>query len=128
MSLRYLLFGQYLARKGLITEREIIAARMMQKKTNKRIGRLARERGMMGKDDVAMILALQEHDPDRKFIELAVEQEMLSPEDVERLLREQEDSHLFFGEALVKLGSLTREELERELAEFDEAKEKSHLE
>ncbi|MEJ2314556.1 MAG: hypothetical protein P8Y85_07230 [Nitrospirota bacterium] len=128
MSLRYLLFGQYLARKGLITEREIIAARMMQKKTNKRIGRLARERGMMGKDDVAMILALQEHDPDRKFIELAVEQEMLSPEDVERLLREQEDSHLFFGEALVKLGSLTREELQRELAEFDEAKEKSHLE
>jgi hypothetical protein len=128
VSLRYLLFGQYLARKGLITEREIIAARMMQKKTNKRIGRLARERGMMGKDDVAMILALQEHDPDRKFIELAVEQEMLSPEDVERLLREQEDSHLFFGEALVKLGSLTREELQRELAEFDEAKEKSHLE
>lgn len=127
MSLRYLLFGQYLAKKGLITEREIIAARMLQKKENKRIGRLARERGLMDKEDVAMVLTLQEHNPERKFIELAVEQEVLSPEDVEKLIREQEDSHLFFGEALVELGSLTREELERELAEFDEAKERSHL-
>ncbi len=127
MSLRYLLFGQYLAKKGLITEQEIVWARIMQKRENKRIGQLARERGLMSKEDVEKVLTLQEHDPDKRFVELAVEQKILGPEEVEKLLREQEDSHLFFGDALVKLGSLTKEELERELVEFSQAQQKSHL-
>ena len=60
MTLKYLLFGQYLFKKGLITYTDIFKARMLQKRHNLRIGELARVKGWLTSEDIERILVIQE--------------------------------------------------------------------
>lgn len=118
ICMRYLRLGRYLCEKGLITERDILNARLIQKKSNLRIGELARARGWLNDDDIYRILIIQE-DTHEKFGEIAVKHRYLSTEQVKELLKEQEDTHIFFGEALVRIGAISEGVLIEQLKEFN---------
>jgi len=47
----------------------------------------------------------------------------LKQEQVEKLLQEQKDSYMFFGEALVSIQVITEEEVSGQLKEFEKAKQ-----
>jgi hypothetical protein len=115
------LFGQFLLRKGLISERDLFNALMIQREQNRLIGAVAREKGWLSASDVEKILAYQEKNS-KKFGEVAVEQTLLSGEQVELLLLEIEENHVFFGEALVSLGALSEPDMLRNLETFHRLK------
>lgn len=63
------------------------------------------------------ILVIQEETQD-KFGEIAVRKKYLTKEQVDELLREQSDSYLYFGDALVRIGVITQETLTVQLREY----------
>jgi diguanylate cyclase (GGDEF)-like protein/PAS domain S-box-containing protein len=87
----YLLFGEFLLKRRLITLDDISRARELQKRHNVLVRDLARERGS------------------------------LKEEDIEQMMDYQED-HLYFGEALVKLGIMSDECLAENLSRFESIK------
>lgn len=101
-----LLFGQFLKKKGLVSESDIFNARMVQKQQNRLIGELARKKGWLSSDDVERILVFQE-ETNKRFGEVAVEHGYLEDIHVDELLDELENNYVFFGEALVSLGVIT---------------------
>lgn len=122
MVLEYLLFGQFLQKKGLISFEDIYRARVLQKKTNLRLGELARERAWLSDDEIEKILMLQDETMER-FGEVAIRQRYLTAAQVALLVEQQEEEgYLFFGEALVKLGLLAEADMVRHLKEFNQQK------
>lgn len=115
------LFGQFLRRKGLITEQDIFNARMIQKQHNRLIGQMAHEKGWLTSEDVARILVYQEENHNR-FGEISVDHSFLSGSQVQCLLIEMEESYVFFGEALVSLGVLNEQEMLKNLEIFNRLK------
>ncbi len=71
MVLKYLFFGQFLLKKGLITFDDIFKARMLQKKQNLRIGDLALKRGWLTQTEIDKVLVLQEETAE-EFGEIAI--------------------------------------------------------
>jgi hypothetical protein len=118
---KYLKFGRFLLDKKLITETDVINARILQKSSNLRIGQLARSKGLLAGEEVEKILILQE-DTYEKFGEIAVRENYLTIEQVGALLKEQQDGYIFFGEALVQLGIIAEAQLIEELKEFNQIK------
>ena len=98
-----LLFGRFLALKGLITDEDIFNARMFQKGQNRRLGELAVIRGMLTEDDVNRLLVYQE-ESGILFGELAVSLGFLEHDQLAVLLEYADEANIFFGEALVSLG------------------------
>lgn len=72
-------------------------------------------------DDMMVILKIQEMTCE-KFGDIAVKKNYLSRNQVDELLREQSDSYLHFGEALVKSGSISPETLREQLEEYHKSK------
>ena len=97
------LFGRYLALKGLITDEDIFNARMFQKGQNRRMGEIAVERGLLSEEDVERLLVYQEESGVR-LGELAVYLGFMTREQVDALLEFAEESYIYFGEALVSIG------------------------
>ena len=85
-------FGHFLLQKGLITEQDMYDARFTQKKRNLRIGEIAKAKDWLSDDDIQRILIIQE------------------------------DTYIFFGEALVLIGAITEKDLIEQLKEFNKAK------
>ena len=121
MPFTYLFFGQFLLRKGLVTFEDIYLARMLQKKSNRKIGDLAEERGWLTPGLIEKILVLQEEEPDR-FGETAKKHGYLTDKQKGELLNAQKKEYIFFGEALLKLGLISEEQLIENLREFTELK------
>jgi diguanylate cyclase (GGDEF)-like protein/PAS domain S-box-containing protein len=92
----YLLFGEFLLEKELITLDDISRARELQKRHNVLVRDLARERGS------------------------------LTEEDIEQMMNYQDD-HLYFGEALVKLGVMSEERLAENLSRFESIKTRQRV-
>lgn len=115
------LFGQFLRRKGLITEQDIFNARMIQKQHNRLIGQMAHEKGWLTSEDVARILVYQE-ESHNKFGEISVDHAFLTSSQVQCLLIEMDESYVFFGEALVNLGVMSEQEMIRNLEVFNRLK------
>jgi hypothetical protein len=69
-------------------------------------------------------LIIQE-ETSEKFGEIAVREKYLTKEQLEKLLKEQEDSYIFFGEALVQTGAISEEEIIKQLKKFNELKMQS---
>jgi hypothetical protein len=121
-----LIFGRFLIIKGLITEQDIVNARLIQRQQNLMIGELARRKGWITGKDIERVLVFQEENP-RPFGELAVEHEYLHKSQVAELLKEIELNHLFLGEALVSLGALTRKDMLESLEIFGRLRETDRL-
>ena len=97
------LFGRYLALKGLISDEDIFNARMYQKGQNRRIGEIAVNRGLLSLEDVDRLLIYQEETGIR-FGELAVSLGFLTNDQLADLLGFAEEANIYFGEALVAIG------------------------
>jgi hypothetical protein len=121
MAIKYMLFGQYLLKKGLIKAGDTINARILQLRNNRKIGDIARERGWLTDEEIDKILIIQEETLD-KFGEIAVKEGFLTEAQIDELLHAQKDSYLFFGEALVQLGAISEEDMKKNLKEFNKLK------
>ena len=112
------MFGQFLLENNIISRIEIFRARLFQKKNNRKIGELANKRGWLTEDDIEKILTAQE-ETGKKFSEIALRENLLQKAQIDELLKEREDKYTFFGEALVKIGALSYEDLLKHLKDFN---------
>jgi hypothetical protein len=63
-------------------------------------------------------LVIQE-ETNEKFRDITVREKFLTKGQIEELLKEQEDTYIFFGEALVQIGAISEEQLIEQLKEFN---------
>jgi hypothetical protein len=69
-------FGSFLVARGLITDNEVISARLLQRKNNRLLGELAKDRGWLTYDDMMRILMMQEITCE-KFGEIAIKKKII---------------------------------------------------
>jgi hypothetical protein len=121
--MRSLLFGQFLLERNLINPGQLTEALEYQRKNNKVLGELAVEYKLLDRNAVLQILECQ-LGQDKDFGKIAVENGFLTGKDLEMLLHLQREKHIYLGEALIRLGAMRRDELEKQLKEFNSIKEK----
>ncbi len=110
-------FGQFLLARGLISGEKLIEAVRLQEQTNVKLGDVAVQLELMTRDDAERINRLQRIE-DQRFGDLAIREGVLTQPQFEQVLGEQSRTRLFLGEALVKCGALTDRQLETELLDF----------
>jgi hypothetical protein len=116
------LFGEYLCKKGLVTQKDIKKAHDLQEKHIKKIGKRARDEGLLSNLDVVKITRKQS-ELKSKFCETAEQLKLLTHEQVIKLIEEQKKDYIHFGEALVLSGILSEDIMKRELKLFCEERE-----
>ena len=117
-------FGQYLLEKGDITKDQLLKAVDYQKGVNLSLEEMAVQKGLLTKDQLDKIHAIQKDDLDREFGEIVQEQDFLTKQDIDKLFEEQKQNRIYIGQALVKIGALVPEQLSDHLREFKEEQEK----
>jgi hypothetical protein len=115
MSVKF--FGQFLIEQGEVDAGHVREALDLLGRTNRSLGEVAVDAGMMSNDDVERVSRAQRGN-DRPFGDLAVELDMLTSEQLVECLRLQAESRLKIGEALVHLGHLPAERLGQLLDAF----------
>ena len=111
-------FGLYLKNKGVITAEQLVAALEVQLATLPRIGQLAMEEGLLTAPEVFDVLHAQRETPQLRFGELALELGLMTPAQLEHLLILQTARKRPIAEILVAKGLLSKEQADREMAEF----------
>jgi CheY-specific phosphatase CheX len=84
-------FGQFLVEKGAVSRSALLQAIDLQERTNLKFGEMVTEMGLMSTAEV---------------------------DQVQQVLTRQRNSHLYIGEALVKIGALSENQLETCLQDF----------
>ncbi|NMB75342.1 MAG: hypothetical protein GYA21_09445 [Myxococcales bacterium] len=112
-------FGEFLIERWVVTRGQLIEALELQEYRNLKFGELAVRRGFMTPDQVREVNELQ-RSTDLRFGDLAVAKGMLTPEKAREILTYQKNNYLMLGEALLELGHISEDVLERELAIFQE--------
>jgi hypothetical protein len=110
-------FGQYLLSKGIIDRDALIDAIELQRKTNLSLSEIALRCGYVDSRQNDSILTLY------RTTDIGIEDlcaKYLSAEQLEDLVTIQRSDWIRIGAALVAGGHLTREEVEKRLAEFQE--------
>ncbi|ODN43808.1 chemotaxis protein CheX [Piscirickettsia litoralis] len=115
-------FGQWLLERGLIGPEALIDAIEHQKKHNVSLGEVAIEKGWLTENQVTSINAEQQRS-DRKFGEIAADLKLITDEQVGELLSTQKERRIFFGEALLTLGHIEKDILDREIQAHKKAQE-----
>lgn len=110
-------FGQFLLDDGAIEEDALVQALELASKESARVGALGVEKGYLTPTQVELV-QLEQRTVDARFVDLAVELEMLTPAQASELLAEQKRRHKPIGEALVELGHLGAEDLDALLDRF----------
>jgi len=110
-----MLFGEFLVRRGAVTEEEMLKALDEQKKRRLPLGTVAIMENFLTFKDVYTVLNAQVEQPAKRFGEVALELGLLTPETLENLLALQREKNPHVGEVLVELGLLDRERLLSEL-------------
>jgi hypothetical protein len=77
MQSKYFLFGHYLHKKRLITLNDIVEARLIQTRHNRKIGQIALDKGLLTLEEKEKILSLQE-DTLKRFGEISIENNYLT--------------------------------------------------
>jgi hypothetical protein len=88
---------------------------------NRKIGVLAMENEWLSEEGKNKILVLQEESR-KKFGAIATEEKYLTKSQLKELLKKQNADYLFLGGALVKLGVISEDELNKNLKEFEKIK------
>ncbi|MFW5735030.1 MAG: hypothetical protein ACOCWR_08230 [Oceanidesulfovibrio sp.] len=109
--------GQFLMRKGLVNEEQLLEAVGYQKGVNELIGDLAVRREYLAPNDVEAILRSQ-RESELPFGQIAVEQGRLTEAQRESLVQAQAMGYVFLGEALLANGFLTALEFVEAINEF----------
>lgn len=110
-------FGQYLQIKGIIDNNQLMQALEYQQSSNKSLGELAIEEGLLNPQQSAQI-NLRQRETDSLFGELAESLGWLTSEQVQLLLDRQNESHVTLGAALIKLQYVTDVTLQHLLADY----------
>ncbi len=111
------LFGQYLIRRGLVSQGDIEEALMLQDILKDSLGAVALANDIITYKDVGRILE-QVDRTGATFAECAVELGILTRVQEEQLRANDEVCRIRIGQLLVATAKLTRQELESELEEF----------
>jgi hypothetical protein len=111
-------FGLYLKRKGIITAEQLVAAIEAQLDTLVPIGQIALEEGILSAQDIFTILRAQSDSPHERFGELAIELGLMTREELMRLLMLQTDRKRPLAEILVRQGVLTERQSAAEMSAF----------
>lgn len=111
------LFGNYLVKKGVLTEEAYRNAIEKHLGIRVPIGTIAIAEGLLTEAQVEEIHR-QQKQKDRLFGDIAMEKGYLSAEQVETLLRKQGNPYLQFLEVLLEDGVLTISEMDTEFAAF----------
>jgi hypothetical protein len=110
-----LLFGEFLIKRGVATEEQILKALDEQKKNRLPLGTVAIMEKFLGFKDVYSILNRQMAEPEKNFGEIAVELGLINQEELDRILQLQKEKNPHVGEVLVEQGVLDKERLHEEL-------------
>ncbi|HEB02425.1 MAG TPA: hypothetical protein ENI12_04250 [Nitrospirae bacterium] len=114
----YLLFGQYLRKESLISDDDVVKARMYQIECNRLIGDRFIAKGWLSEFDVQKILIVQEESMNR-FGEIAVKLGLLTPEQISEVVSESGQEYIHLGEALVIIGAIGKDAKDDKLKEFE---------
>ena len=112
-------FGQYLIERDEVNVEQVRAALDLMGAENRSIGELAIEGQLISKADADKVNAEQRH-RDRPFGELAGEMGLLTEEQIDNLVQLQWRTRLRIGQALVRLGYLGKARLEELLISYEE--------
>lgn len=111
-------FGEYLLYEGKIDGYELDLALNFQKQKHVLLGVLAVQEKFLDNSQLCAVLDYQRLIGKGLFGEIAIELGFLSKDDVDVLLDMQERKHIRIGEVLVLFGAVTREDMEEALKEF----------
>jgi hypothetical protein len=114
----YLLFGQFLKKEGLVTDEDVIKARLLQKETNRLIGERFIEKKWCSMEDVQRILVVQEEEMS-SFGDIALELGILTREQIDEVVGDIKQDYIHIGEALVSAGAIDQETKDKKLKEFE---------
>jgi hypothetical protein len=98
-------FGQFLIERDEIDPGQLQEALAMIKAESRTLGEIAIQLAFFSRADATRVNRQQRVD-DRPFGELAVEMGLLTPQQLQHALAVKEQTHLYLGEALVRLGHL----------------------
>lgn len=120
-------FGEFLIDRWVITRGQLIEALELQDYRNQKFGEVAVQKGLLTEEQVKQINERQKTE-DKRIADLAVSMEMMEEQQAREILTFQKNNHLYLGEALLELGHITDDILERELAIFNEEQSRYTLE
>jgi hypothetical protein len=120
-------FGLYLQQRGLITAEQFIRALKLQQRERQPLGLIAVEEGLLTPPDLLRILQRQTDLTNDRLGDVAIELGILNRRDVAMLLLMQLDRELPFGECLVRLGILTRDEVNLYMNDYRQEREQAAL-
>jgi tRNA 2-thiouridine synthesizing protein E len=101
-----LTFGQFLFKEGLVSYDDILKARLLQKKSSKKLGDIAIKLGLLTDEQVEHVLSEQE-ECGITFGQIAIRDKYLHAEQVDFLLSHQVDNYINFYDALIAVGATT---------------------
>ncbi len=104
-------FGNYLLNKNLVTPKQLMDAMQHKKNTHLKLGVLAIHSGFMTADEVELIHLKQTH-IDKRFGEIAIDEGLLTPTQVNALLNAQKPDYLLLSQSLVDNGYLTMDDFQ----------------
>ena len=111
-------FGLYLVNQGMITANQFVKALETQLATRPLIGSLAIETGKLTVKQVFSILRTQADMPDQMFGELAVQNGLMTEDDLSGLLYQQTIRGKSMALILVELGFASAEDIDGHLSEY----------
>ncbi len=106
------LIGNFLVEQGLITRTQLLEAYKIQEQSRAKLGVIAVAEKLMTIAQAEQVNTLQST-MDKKFGDIAIEKGYLAENQVARLLELQGNTYLIFLQAVVDLGLLTMDKLEK---------------
>ena len=113
-----LFFGEYLIKKGLINEEDILEALKYQKKNTPPFEKIACKLSLLTIKDIFQIFTLQAGS-DLTVEEVALKQGYLTAEQIASIREKKEEMKPFLGEALIAMEKISPEVLQTELDAFN---------
>jgi len=110
-------FGQYLMEKGAVTRAGLLKAVELQDSVNLKFGDMARSMGLISDADIERVHDAQ-RSKDQQFGDMCLSLGILTSEQVQQVLARQKRTHLYIGEALVRINAIQETDLARHLEAF----------
>ncbi len=113
-----LTFGQFLFKEGLVSYDDILKARVLQKKSFKKLGDTSVKLGLLTEEQVEHIL-IEQDACGITFGQIAIRDNYLNADQLEYLLSRQIDNSLDFYDALIAVGAMTPESHAINIQKYD---------
>lgn len=114
----YAFLGQYLVGHGAITEQQLGEAVRLQKENNALVGTIALAQGFLDRNQLNQLIKIQ-LEVDERIGKLAIEEGFMTEEQVDTVLSIQGRNHVYLGESLVRLGTISQTVLNEALRDFE---------